>query len=106
MTIEEFNELIAFLEGAFRQDMTQNQRDAYWSILRNYDFDGLMEAVRELASSSAQLRFPIPGDLLDALHRHRKLEGSDYSNSERPVSRTFAKKCIAQMVSMLKNRRR
>ena len=105
MTIEEFTDVLSLLEGVFRQDITENQREAYWSLLKDLNFSDLMRAARELASCSNQLRLPTPGDLMGTHYRRKMYENRNNDTSEPPASKAFVKKWVEQMRSMLSKAR-
>lgn len=65
MTQAEFDDVVKFLEGAFRDHLTAGQRDAYALMWTEEDGPTLMRRAIEYARSDrARYGFPKPGDLL------------------------------------------
>lgn len=68
MTKAGFEKAILLLEGAFRQTLTGNERDAYWMLWLDQDDSAIMRAAVAYARDPKRSRFgfPKPGDLLEA----------------------------------------
>jgi hypothetical protein len=65
MTPEGFDKLVRYLEGAFRTQLEQHERDAYWLTLsQDDDAVTFRQAVAYVRSEDSKYGFPKPGDLI------------------------------------------
>lgn len=64
MTEKGFEKLIHYLEGAFREKLEVNERDAYWLSLAQDDDEGTFRrAIAYVRGERARYGFPKPGDI-------------------------------------------
>jgi len=64
MTEQGFIVAMNFLEGAFRTKLAQNERDAYWIILRDRSDEDVLENARDYClSEQSRFGFPKPVEL-------------------------------------------
>ena len=67
METKQFQEIVELLEGAFRTELTDKQRDAYWLVLCNEDDAAVLNKAMQICRSvRGRYGFPSPGELLEA----------------------------------------
>ena len=73
MKKNEFDEIVRFCEGAFSEDLTAKQRDAWWILMREESASEIMRVAVELARSErSKFGMPKPGQFLSQVSSYEK----------------------------------